>query len=430
MKKQNLKAAHYNILFSLYEQIWRIAIPMLRRNSRLAEGFAQRTLAEPLPHAHLWIQAASVGEAWLAAEILRNLHPLYPLKVLITTNTRQGIELLDKLMAEMSFSDKRVENVGTAYFPFDRPSLMQKAVHQVRPHVTVLLETEIWPALLSALKQSRTRILLLNGRISSRSLKRYGLCKSLWKSLRPDQIRAVSREDARRFGLLFGRENIGLMSNIKFDRIPVHMPGQEEKNFIHQMVPHPFLVLGSVRQEEEKEVENLIGQVHSQLPEAVIGLFPRHFHRLKHWKKKLEHMCIPWCLRSGIRKPVSSGTVILWDTFGELLSAYDAADAAFVGGSLAPLGGQNFIEPLVCGLRPVIGPHWNDFAWVGSTLFDRGLVRIAADGKSAADLLMQDLKHPFSKASVRKTALTYLEDRRGGTEHACRMIEKELGMQA
>lgn len=421
---KTMAATTHKILFFLYEQIWRFAIPFLSRNPRIAEGFAQRTLREPLPHADLWIQAASVGEAWLAGEILRNLYPRYPLKVLISANTRQGIELLEKMIGEISFPDRG--NVFTAYFPFDRPSLMKKAVHQVRPRVMVLLETEIWPGLLAALKQSGTRILILNGRISPRSLKRYCICKSVWKSLRPDQVLAISVEDAERFGLLFGRQHIGIMSNIKFDRIPQHLPGRENENIISQIAAHPFLVMGSVRQEEETDAENIIRQVHSQMPETVIGLFPRHVHRLSFWEKTLSRMRISWCLRSGIREPVSSGTVILWDTFGELLSAYDAADAAFVGGSLARLGGQNFIEPLVCGLRPVIGPHWNDFAWVGQEIFDRKLVRIAPDWKGVADLLMQDLKHPVSKTFVRQSAMEYLDQRRGGTAQACRMIEKEL----
>ncbi|MGE0086475.1 MAG: 3-deoxy-D-manno-octulosonic acid transferase [Desulfococcaceae bacterium] len=423
-EKQNLKANHHKMLFFLYEQIWGIAIPFLSRNPRIAEGFAQRTLRHPLPYADLWIQSASVGEAWLTAEIIKNLHPHLPLNVLITSNTRQGIELLEKLIAETSFSSSVIGNVCTAYFPFDRPSLMKKAVKQVRPKLMILLETEIWPGLLAALKQSGTRILILNGRISPRSLQRYRLRPSVWKSLRPDQVLAVSLEDAERFGLLFGRENIGLMSNIKFDRIPLHMPGRVNENFIRQMIVHPFLVLGSVRREEEMDAENIIRKVHTEMPETVTGLFPRHFHRLEYWKKTLVRMCIPWCLRSGIKGPVSSGTVILWDTLGELLSAYEAADAAFVGGSLAPLGGQNFIEPLVSGLRPVIGPYWNDFAWVGREIFDRGLVRIAETWKNAADFLIHDLSYPVSKASVRESARKYLEERRGGTAQACQVIER------
>ncbi len=426
MKKQDLKAAKYKMLFFLYEQIWQIAIPFLCRNPRIAEGFAQRILGEHLPHADLWIQAASVGEAWLAAEILQNLHPHRPINVLITSNTRQGIELVEKSVSETCFSDQKIRNIYTAYFPFDCPSLMQKAVHQVCPKLMVLLETEIWPGLLAALKQSGTRILILNGRISPRSLRHYRIWPSLWKSLRPDQVLAVSPEDANRFALLFGRENTGLMSNIKFDRIPMHLSGRENENPMRQMIPHPFLVLGSVRQEEECDAGKIVRQVISEMPKTVIGLFPRHFHRVEYWKKTLDRVCVTWCLRSGIKEPVASGTVILWDTFGELLSAYEVADAAFVGGSLAPLGGQNFIEPLVCGLHTVIGPYWNDFAWVGREIFDKGLVRIAMDWQNAADLLIQDLKHPVSKDLVRESARQYLEQRRGGTAYACQIIEKNI----
>ena len=131
-------------------------------------------------------------------------------------------------------------------------------------------------------------------------------------------------------------------------------------------------------------------------------------------------------LRSETIRPVVPGTVILWDTFGELPFAYGLSKAAFVGGSLVPLGGQNFLEALTSGVLPIIGPYWENFAWVGSNIVSQGLIRIASDWQEVADLLGEDLKKTPSHGKVRARALNYIKSRQGGTAHACRVIEEYL----
>ena len=131
---------------------------------------------------------------------------------------------------------------------------------------------------------------------------------------------------------------------------------------------------------------------------------------------------IEYTLRSKTERRISAGKVILWDTFGELLPAYRLAGSAFIGGSLAPLGGQNFLEALVSGVIPIIGPWWDNFAWVGIEIIESGLLRVAGDWKQVADLLLKDLAGPPSRKDVIKAALQFIETRRGGTEKACRRI--------
>lgn len=140
----------------------------------------------------------------------------------------------------------------------------------------------------------------------------------------------------------------------------------------------------------------------------------------------LNRLQIPWILRSESKKQVPSGTVVLWDTLGELTPAYARSKAAFVGGSLAPLGGQNFLEALACGIVPVIGPSWENFAWVGREIVQKGLVRIASDWRQAADILVENMKRPQPRLQVRREILKYVKARQGGTVRACRLIEEFL----
>lgn len=418
------------IAFWLYNLGWGAVIPILHLNQRLAEGFGQRKFQHRAQKADLWIQAASAGESYLARGILKNLKPLRPVRIIVTSNTTQGIEILKQTIDEITPGNKDI-SVCAAYFPFDKPAIMETAVREIQPRVMVLLESEIWPGLLRALKKHRCKILIINGRITSKSLRRYLIWPSLWHSLRPDRILAVSKTDARRFAKLFSTENVDVMPNMKFDRI-VRTRSSDEKNPLKDILGpgRSLIVLGSTSQEEEPLVEKIILSIRQSLPEAVIGLFPRHMHRLGHWQDALDRMALPWILRSEISKVArdgSPGTVILWDTFGELGMTYELSKAAFVGGSLAPVGGQNFLEPLTCGVTPVIGPHWEAFDWVGREIADQGLVRIAGDWKEVADVLIENMNSPLFHEKVREAALKYMENRQGGTVQACCLVEKYLG---
>ncbi len=416
-----------NLAFQLYDLGWRLAIPALRMTCRLNEGFDQRTLQDNLAPAELWIQAASAGESYLAGSLIRNLRLARPLRIMMTSGTSQGLEILQRAIGETA-SGARDSSISAAYFPFDRPTIMEKAVSGIRPRLTVLLESEIWPGLLAALKGQGSKILIVNGRMTRRSLTRYRVWPSFWQGLRPDKILAVSETDAKHFATLFGTRCVDVMRNMKFDRIGNSGPGSYTEKPLAKILPPgtAFVVLGSVRREEERLVQRIIVDVLRRQPTTVIGLFPRHQHRIRRWTKTLDGLNIPWVLRSRAEKQVNDGTVILWDTFGELAVAYAVARAAFVGGSLAPLGGQNFLEAVLCGVAPVIGPSWDDFAWVGQEILERGLVRRAGDWKTVADLLVRDLKEPEPHDKVREAALKYVKERRGGTEKACELIREFL----
>lgn len=415
-------------VFWLYNLCWNLAIPVLRLNHRLAEGFEQRIFTgDGRPSVDLWIQSASVGESYLAGELLKNLHPVSPIRALVTSNTSQGIEILRHAVKDASAEDRGF-SVSISYFPFDKPDIMGRAVETLRPKVMVLLETEIWPGLFKALKANDCKILIINGRMAARSLNKYLMWPSFWRRLAPDKILAISESDAARFRRLFGSEQVDIMPNMKFDRIGDIESAERWPNPLRDIFPAdtPLLVLGSVRKEEESAVKKIIIDVHRRLPRTVFGLFPRHMHRIKNWERTLNRMSIPWVLRSENKKQVPFGTVVLWDTLGELSLAYAQSKAAFVGGSLAPLGGQNFLEALTCGIVPVIGPSWENFTWVGREIVKKGLVCIASNWREAADILVENMISPQPRLQVRREILKYVKARQGGTVHACRLIEEFL----
>jgi len=363
----------------------------------------------------------------MAWSILKKLHPHKPVKVIVTSNTRQGLDIIDRAICDITPNQRGV-SACSAYFPFDKPSIMETAVKTIRPRVMTLLESEIWPGLLAALKKYGCNTLIINGRITATSMTRYLIWSSFWRMIGPDKILGISESDVKRFALIFDKKRVEVMSNIKFDNIGDITHGLETEKHLGNIIRSgtPFLVLGSTRREEEPEVEKIILNIHRRRSDTVIGLFPRHMHRITYWKKTLDRIAIPWILRSKTEKQVSDGTVILWDTFGELSSAYELSKGAFVGGSLASLGGQNFLEPLTCGVIPVIGPSWGNFAWVGREIVEQGLVHVAANWKEVANFLVESIEKTTPREKVRKKVLMYVKNRQGGTAKACSLIEKLL----
>ncbi len=428
-KRQQPAASPRNLglAFRIYTLLWQIALPLLHRNPRLQEGWPERILSTPPPRADIWIQAASVGEAYLVRELLKHCDPNRSQTLLLTSNTAQGLAILQECQHRCSTTHPKLM-IHCRSFPFDRPRIMARALDAIQPRLVVLLESEIWPGLLRACKEREIRTLLVNGRINSRSLRNYRIWPGLWRALRPDRVLAISEIDHERFALLFGPARVETMHNIKFDHLLAEQDDNQQPNPLAELLrpERPFLVLGSIRKEEEDDIARLITVLLKRETRLVIGLFPRHLHRLQAWEKRLSGLGLPWQLRSATIRPVRSGRIILWDRIGELRDSYTLARAALVGGTIARLGGQNFLEPLRCGLRPVIGPHWTDFRWVGEEIITEGLVHQVGDWQGAAVQLLADLTSPNDRLSIQKQARSYFQARQGGSQAAWNAVESML----
>jgi len=417
------------IFLFFYNLAWLVVFPFLKRKPRIALGWKQRLVKDIQPGPYdIWIQAASGGEARLTTTILTQLLSSSPsgerLRVLATSGTRQGIVTLSKALVEHKTTGL---DVNIAYFPFDAPYLMQRAFTLFCPKIAVIIETELWPGFLIIAKKHRVPVLLVNGRISEKSFKSYRHWSGFFKKYGPEKILAISSADRNRFAHLVGPERVAPMNNIKFDKIEIKGDASDN-TAISALLPStcPFVILGSVRQEEEEKILTVIQHLLKNQKNIVIGLFPKHRDRTSQWQNVLERENIPYARRSTASHPVQPGTLLLWDIFGELAQAYSHAKATFVGGSLVNLGGQNFLEPLIYGLRPIIGPHWKDFSWVGREIITPGLIREVTDENQLANLLMEDIKSDESKDIIQQQVEQFFAPRRGGTKQSCKCIRDTL----
>ena len=420
------KCAFIPNFFKFYNMLWRAALPFLRRNKRLAPTFDRR--AHPcLERADIWLQAASAGEAFLALSILSKLTPASPVKVLVTTTTDQGAQVLAQGIENQALSPNTTVCVDV--FPFDLPAAVNQAVSQVSPKVMVLLETELWPAILNVLTRRGIPVLILNARMSQRSAPRYRKTRWLWQRLAPNRILAISEADRHRYAQVFAGTPTAVMNNIKFDIMesgPIESQGLDPELSEYFPGPLPLSILASFRRQEEKKILTLIRQLKTRAPDQIIALFPRHMHRICALEKQLQAQNIPFILRSRLTAPLTKPCVILWDKFGELRQAYCFARTVFVGGSLEPLGGQNFIEPAVHGIPTVTGPHWEDFSWAGQEIFTLGVVTSVPDARTAAAAMAEALETAPDFSTNRERVRAYISSRTGGSKLACQTILNAL----
>jgi 3-deoxy-D-manno-octulosonic-acid transferase len=332
---------------------------------RLREGDARKTI---------WVHAVSVGEVLAASRLVNELSACAPqYRVLLSTTTRTGQRL----------ARERTGATHAFYFPLDFPWIVRRYLRVLDPVLLVLVETELWPNLLTACRQNAIPVAVVNGRISDRSLPRYMRLRRLWKGILSGVsiFLAQSQEDVKRLkaiGAPAGR--VSFAGNLKFD-VRSAEPAPITKTLREKLPAGTrVLVCGSTLEGEEEILLDAFHQLLKTIPDCVMILAPRHperFARVIQLMKNRKEMCVRrsnWMKRPVKIKP---GTVILLDSIGELASVYALASVAFVGGSLVPAGGHNPLEPAQFAVPVVMGNHYANFRAIIDTLLQAEALKLA-----------------------------------------------------
>lgn len=428
--------------FRAYRLLWKMARSLLRRSSRLSDGWKERLAPDDwLPpeyasadgHAvDLWLQAASGGEARLAVAVCEHFSPSCPLRVLITTWTRQGRDVAERALENLKQSHPALR-VVVRFAPFDDPDIVRRALSVASPRMVALLETELWPGLLAACREKRIPVQVFNGRINSSTAHFGRLFSSLMAEISPVAVHAISRYDEKAFSRIFPCA-VDRMPNIKFDLASRTL---EEPLPAHNhcfSVSGPVFLFASVRQCEETRIPGQLARLYKAVPNAAVVVVPRHLHRVAAWKSVLEDLALMPVLVSEMPagRCLPRRHVLVWDRFGDLPKLYAAARAVFVGGSFGQ-GGQNFLEALSAGRIPCIGPSAHNFLWAMGTgdpsmpsLEQAGLLRVAHHPKEVIDIMLEQAASTRDRMSVRSRFREWLAPRLGGASSTAQNIEKAL----
>ncbi len=355
------------ILIILYNLLYLILAPFLvlfvlvkaLRNEKYRRGWLEK-LAIRLPEVegdnNLWIHAVSVGETLLIAPIVVRLREILGsrVKIFFSTTTSTGMKVAKDRLS--SYVD------GFFYFPIDFYPFVLRVMRRIRPRVTIIVETEIWPSILYVAHKEGFKVYMVNGRISDRSFGGYLLFSFFFEPFLNLYERAFVRssvDKVRLSSIGLRPDKIQVTGNLKYYSTLVQASLVDPTSLRRELdldFSERVIVFGSTHPGEEemflKPISKLVGKGYK------VVLAPRHPERVDEVLRLMESEGLKVWLRS---KGGFKGDVLIVDTVGELMRFYSISNVAIVGGSFVPVGGHNPLEPLCFGVPVIIGPYYHNF---------------------------------------------------------------------
>jgi len=413
----------YSILFTLSMPL--VLMRLLYRAVR-APAYARRwserfALGGDVRRDGIWVHAVSVGESIAAAPMVRELMRRHPeLPVTITCMTPTGSEQIRKLFGGQ---------VGHAYLPYDLPWLQRRLLSKLQPRIGIIMETELWPNLVAECQRAKVPLVLANARLSERSAKGYQRVRLL---VRPmfvalDWVAVQSRAEALRFGSLgVSKEAITVTGSIKFDFCPPAELLSQAASMRRSWGERPVWIAASTHAGEDEQVLRAHQRLLQQLPDALLILVPRHPERFDSVAKLVADTGMGQVRRSQNGTPTAADQILLGDTMGELVLLYACADVAFVGGSLVPNGGHNYLEPAALGLPVLSGPHRFNFTEISDLLQGAGALQLVSDAEALAERVAALLHSPAQRQHAGNAGKAVVEANQGALELLLQGIEQRL----
>lgn len=436
----------YNFLFTL----WLIfAGPVVLRNHRrrgrplvdLNQRLGDTThLPEKSGRPTVWFHACSVGEALSIQKVVAEFHEAEPTaRLVFSTVTSSG-----QTVAKERFSAYGENCVF--YLPVDTVMAVRKTLDRMTPSMLVIVDTEIWPNLIREAKRRNIPVVLVNGRISPRSFKRYRWAQPFLGRVFPNYraLLAGSKVDADRLQMLGASPaKIRMPGNLKYD-LAASAPDQNKIARLDlelklTQIGAPLIVAGSTHEGEDEVILRafLNVRLNSAFANTVLLLAPRHPERAKEVYEIARRIGFNVRLRSEsngantIARPRGTDVIVL-DTIGELASAYSFATVAFVGGSLVAIGGHSILEPAAFGKPVVVGPHMENSPGVIDEFLERDAVLqlTALEGsprhqqEELSQAILSLLQDPLAAGKMGRAARTILNQNRGATSRTVAYLQE------
>ena len=370
----------------------------------------------------IWIHAVSVGEVVAAVPLIRALGRRFPDRpLLVTTVTPTGAARVAS-----QFGD----DVYHTYIPFEAPSVVDRFFSATNPEIALVLETEIWPNLYRGCGVRNIPLVLVSARISPNSVRGYRRLLPLIRETLSHGIiiAAQSEADAERFlSLGAAPERTRVTGNIKFDvELPPDLPLRGRELRSELFGDRPVWIAASTHDGEEEIVlaaQQILLQTH---PELLLVLVPRHPQRFLAVRDMIVKQGMSVVSRTDGEPCSPSTQVFLGDTMGELTLFYAASDAAFVAGSLVPIGGHNLLEPAALGLPLLSGPHVFNAQEIADMFVDKGACKLVQDSAELAAAVDGLLSDPETASQLGDAGREILEGNRGSLARLMAMIEPLL----
>ena len=360
----------------------------------------------------IWIHALSVGEVTSAIPLVRALRREYPQEdIILTVTTRQGMEIARREIGD--------EVRLLLPMPLDFWWSLGKLIQCIKPALFILVETDIWPGLISLLKKKGIKTVLINGRISPRTLRSYNKCRFFIRRLFNSFELCLMQTDLDRKRILsigVAPENVKTAGNIKFDSDWLPMGDKERHEWLEALHLEPeniVWVAGSTHEGEEKIILEVYERLRLISPSLLLIMAPRNIERADSIMVLCSGMGFNSLLKTDLPKDGASYDVLILNTIGELGRIYGIGKVSFVGGSLVAQGGHNPLEPASFGHPVLFGPHMEDFVLMSQLLVESGGGQQVSDSDDLFEAAKKILMDPALCDDMGRKAAAYVETNKG-----------------
>lgn len=378
-----------------------------------------------------WFHAVSVGEVLQLQRIIPQFRAERPeFDVVLTTTTATGYEL----------ATKRFDDCLVCYCPLDFSWAVSRALRRLRPEILVLVELELWPNMIRAAYSYGARLMLINGRVSSRSYRGYRRIRPLLKwLLRRFDLLAVQNETYAQRLIELGADpqRVHVTGSVKCDALVFDRANPKTialRSALGLAADQRVFVAGSTQAPEEAIALRCYERLVRQFPDLRCILVPRHPERFGEIAQLVEHQGWQLIRRSqpAADEPLRNRhpdrhPIVLLDTMGELAACWGLADVAFVGGSLTTRGGQNMMEPAAYGAAVCFGPNTQNFRDVVDLLLQENAAVVVDDEQQLWHAVQRLLTDPQLARDMGGRAQQVLLAQQGATQRTLDLFEHVLG---
>lgn len=375
----------------------------------------------------IWIHGASVGEIVATSPLVKEIKERMPgKKVLVSAFTVGGYNMAKQIIPEAD---------DIIYFPLDFPFVASSVVRRVHPGIFMPVETELWPNFLRTIKELHIPVMMVNGRISEKSMKNYRYLYGIWDDMLATVTRFCmqSRIDADYIAHLGANpKKIFVTGNTKFDQTyaevtPEDLAGYKKELGIEDA--YPVLVAGSTHPTEEDAVLEAFGAVLKEYPKARLVIAPRKTSRSEEIKRLAKKYGYDTGFRSELKalnEPRPQYPVLLIDTIGELGRIYAVGDVIFVGGSLVHHGGHNVLEPAAHAKPILVGPSMENFKDSYSLLSKVGACRMIKNTAELTQATLQIAKDDALRQKMGDASIQVIKENRGAAIRSINFLQNLL----
>ncbi|WP_314446936.1 tetraacyldisaccharide 4'-kinase [Selenomonas artemidis] len=388
--------------------------------------YPQETIEKVAGKNAIWVHAASVGEIVATSPLVREFRKVFPdSPILVSVVTTGGYEMAHRIIKDAD---------AIIYFPLDLPFLASRVVGRIRPRVFLPVETELWPNFLKKAKQLDVPVMMVNGRISDRSVKQYkylfGMLREMIGTVKCFAMQSsIDADYIMRLGA--PRELVTVTGNTKFDQAYTSVSAEERAALIEELGlsgASRIMIAGSTHRGEEELVLAAFKAVREKDPGVRLIIAPREVLRTL----EVEHLCRKAGFTVTTRKELQKGDaargedIVILDTVGELGRVYGLGDVIYIGGSLVPHGGHNILEPAAHGKAIIVGNQMFNFKDIHALFRNRNAVVTVASGEELTRETLRLFGDAAERARLEAETLAIINENKGASEKSARILVNML----